>query len=162
MPFKDPQKYKEYQAKYYAEKRAPKMKHTKNPTFTLCEICGKPRRTSLNKILVGKDRYCKEHRYEGMRNRHPWNYGTGNAEYETEKQRLWSNGQLKEWMRKVKERDDYCCQICHNVKRGKHLHAHHIKSFADYPDDRLDIDNGISLCKDCHYWVHNINPLDFQ
>lgn len=67
---------------------------------------------------------------------------------------------MKDWRNQVFERDGYRCQICHEVS-GK-LNAHHIKSFAEYPDDRFNVDNGITLCKDCHKWVHNLNVLDFQ
>jgi 5-methylcytosine-specific restriction endonuclease McrA len=52
-----------------------------------------------------------------------------------------------EWREAVFKRDEYKCQEC--GKYGK-LHAHHIKSFFKHPRLVIDIDNGITLCEDCH------------
>ena len=68
--------------------------------------------------------------------------------------------ELNQWAKKVYKKDNYTCQICH--EKGKNLHAHHIKAFADYPEGRFDILNGITLCKSCHIWVHRIQPLNQQ
>lgn len=56
------------------------------------------------------------------------------------------------WRTKVFERDKYTCAICGQV--GGELNAHHIRPFAEYPDLRLDLDNGVTLCKACHKRVH--------
>ncbi len=57
------------------------------------------------------------------------------------------------WRIAVYERDGFKCQCCDKVGGG--LHAHHILSWHAYPDKRYDIDNGITLCVDCHrYKVH--------
>lgn len=52
------------------------------------------------------------------------------------------------WRESVFARDDYTCQCC--GARGVHLHADHIKPFAYFPELRLDLDNGRSLCVPCH------------
>ena len=57
------------------------------------------------------------------------------------------------WRTSVFERDDYTCQGCGQV--GGYLEAHHIKSWAYYPEHRFDITNGLTLCKPCHSKTDN-------
>lgn len=58
------------------------------------------------------------------------------------------------WRTSVFERDDYTCQECGDVG-GVLLNAHHILPYRDYKDTdySLNVDNGITLCEDCHYDV---------
>jgi len=67
--------------------------------------------------------------------------------------------EYKQWRAAVFKRDNYTCQDCGDkfykgCGRQIELHPHHIKPFAAYPDLRYDIDNGITLCKDCHLKCH--------
>lgn len=78
-----------------------------------------------------------------------------------EKSHLWKGGLTKagillrnsadyrEWRKAVFARDNYTCVFCKD-KRGGNLQADHIKQFAFYPELRLDINNGRTLCVDCH------------
>ena len=63
-----------------------------------------------------------------------------------------------EWRQKIFERDNYTCKDCW-IRSGNwkkvYLQAHHKKWFADYPENRYDVDNGINLCKDCHLLRHH-------
>lgn len=52
------------------------------------------------------------------------------------------------WRKGVFERDNYTCQICGNI--GGKLNADHIKRFSDYPNLRLELSNGRTLCVPCH------------
>ena len=93
---------------------------------------------------------------------------------------------LYKWKNRILKRDRFKCQLCGNKNK---LEVHHngedfasiINKFSDsyrnkdisYRDRKLiankvtkyHYDNnvsGITLCKECHIWVHNINPLDMQ
>ena len=62
--------------------------------------------------------------------------------------RIRNSDQFKKWRKAVLERDNYTCQQCD--KRGGELNPHHIKSFADFPELRFEVSNGITLCVYCH------------
>lgn len=67
------------------------------------------------------------------------------------------SSEFKQWRAAVFARDRYTCRKCgaghQNGYRPK-LHPHHIKAFADYPELRFDVDNGLTLCEECHKEVH--------
>jgi len=61
--------------------------------------------------------------------------------------------EIRLWREAVFARDAWTCQKCRaRCGNGKavYLNAHHIKSFAKYPELRTSIENGITLCKTCH------------
>lgn len=60
--------------------------------------------------------------------------------------------EIKLWHKAVLERDYFTCQKC-KVSGGK-LNAHHINNFADFPELRTSIENGIIFCKKCHILFH--------
>ncbi len=54
------------------------------------------------------------------------------------------------WRREVRHRDENTCRIC-GVQRN--LHVHHIKPLEKYPEFATDLDNGITLCGNCHAFL---------
>ena len=56
--------------------------------------------------------------------------------------------EYKLWRKAVFERDDYTCIWC--GKKDKTIQADHIKPFSLFPELRFAIDNGRTLCKECH------------
>ena len=55
---------------------------------------------------------------------------------------------LKQWRQKVLKRNNYTCQDC-GSSTGKFI-AHHLKSAFCYPELKLKLDNGTTLCRRCH------------
>ena len=69
------------------------------------------------------------------------------------------SSQNKIWREKVFIRDKFTCQnpncpYCKN-KVGGYLHAHHLKSFTDYPELRFNLENGITYCLKYHKFIHS-------
>lgn len=70
-----------------------------------------------------------------------------------ERRTLMSREEYKQWRMNCFERDEYTCQCCEKV--GGKLECHHIKSWSEFPELRLDINNGITLCRECHKLTDN-------
>lgn len=61
--------------------------------------------------------------------------------------RLRTQFEMLEWKRQVLIRDSFTCVKCGLKEK---LQVDHIKPFALFPKLRLDINNGQTLCLDCH------------
>ncbi len=80
------------------------------------------------------------------------------------------------WKLKVKERDNYTCQICKKKVHGLNCHAHHILP-KEIKLTKWDLDNGITLCYPNHkvgihsphmnavwftFWLKTNKPAQFR
>jgi len=81
----------------------------------------------------------KNHFWKGGKSKH---YKTGYYSFE-----------YKEWRKAIFERDNWTCQEC--IKNKCYVTAHHIKSFANYPKLRFNLNNGVTLCEECHKKTDN-------
>ncbi len=75
-----------------------------------------------------------------------WNWRGGKR---SERKKAMARDPYIQWRKAVFERDNFTCQSC-GVK-GAHMHADHIKSWADHPECRYDVANGRALCVPCHH-----------
>ena len=57
------------------------------------------------------------------------------------------------WKKKVLSKGK--CEMCGSAED---LEAHHIIKWADYPQGRIDVNNGMCLCHKCHTEEHKDDP----
>lgn len=74
--------------------------------------------------------------------------------------RMYNSSEYKEWRKSVFKRDNYTCQMCD--KRGGKLNSHHIYKFSNNPEFVFDINNGITLCYDCHVSRVNQHEEEYE
>ena len=111
-----------------------------------CE-CGNISYITINSFMEGHRCGCQRLR------------GEANNKYNpnlTDEQRIMKRNypEYVEWRKAVYERDDYTCQCC--GQKGYDIQAHHKYNYADNESLRTDVDNGITLCKICHFAYHKI------
>ncbi len=72
-------------------------------------------------------------------------------------QKLRNSNRWKTWRKRVFKRDNFTCKNC--KERGQYIEAHHIVPVKeciqlDNIDLIFDVDNGLSMCYDCHKVKH--------
>ena len=80
------------------------------------------------------------------------NYNFNLTQEERESNR--NTPEYREWKYKIKERDDFTCQICGDNKGGN-LVSHHLNGYNNNLELRTSLNNGVCLCKKCHDNFHN-------
>lgn len=113
-----------------------------NMTVRECETCGVLFTTHKSWMAKSPVKYCS-----------PACYGKSirSAEFYAP-QGIRNSGIYAEWRKAVFGHDDYTCQDC--GQRGGRLNAHHVFAFAQFPEHRLEIWNGTTLCDVCHKKCH--------
>lgn len=131
---------------------------SKHKVTAICEECGAERIVVFadysplcRKCSAPKNSKGKE--YIGDKNP---NYNNKLTELERieykERSRV---GEYKEWSFKIKDKFKFTCHICGDASGGN-LNAHHLESFAVAKDLRLDLNNGVCLCTECHKDFHKL------
>lgn len=140
-----------------------------------CLVCNSEFWRSQSSIKKGDNKYCSRECYQQSQTGKPKGEvfkafckartGANNPNWRggiTPEHLHIRNSQIyRDWRGAVFVRDDHTCQDClAKCGDGKdvYLHAHHLKGFAEYPDLRFDIENGVTLCKKCHYKIHTKSP----
>lgn len=105
----------------------------------------------IRKTLYGSKRHTKKHTLESrlmmsLKHRgenHPnWKGGISSIN-----ESIRSSFEYRLWRESVFRRDNFRCVWCGSKKR---IESDHIKPFAYYPELRFAIDNGRTLCHECH------------
>lgn len=123
-----------------------------------CPICNKRIKVWESRLKYTKDIYCSKEcarkgygiKYSGENSP---SYNPNMTEEERIIQRKSNDYYL--WRKSVFDRDNYTCQACDD-NQGGNLNAHHIINYMENEDLRTDLDNGITLCKECHKQFHDI------
>lgn len=98
---------------------------------------------------ISKAKKGKPHLNQRRENHPNWG-GDETLEHERIRRRI----EYKIWRQTIFLRDNWTCQKCKT--KGSELNVHHIFNFADFSDLRISIDNGITLCKNCHKTFHEM------
>ena len=121
-------------------------KENSKDTYYICDCdCGAKDIIVYRGNLVkgaSKSGGCLRHENSGEKN---WNWKGGVTPAQMKARNSYGYGK---WRDAVFEYDDYTCQCC--GQRGGKLNAHHINNFSDYENQRFDVNNGITLCENCH------------
>lgn len=84
-----------------------------------------------------------------------WKWNPNRTDAERADRRNGNKSLINEWRKKIYQKDNYTCQHCH--KKNEHdLVAHHLNGFDKFEEQRYDVNNGITLCEQCHKNFHHI------
>jgi len=158
---------------FWAGKKRPNMSGENNPQWKggsvkkKCLICGKEFEMKRPQGLKAKycSRKCTGIAKKELIGKKGSNW-KGNKAISPLYKRIKLLSKYKQWRKAVFERDNYTCVICHKV--GGILNPRHIKHFSVILKENnlrtieqainckelWDINNGITLCKDCHKLKH--------
>jgi 5-methylcytosine-specific restriction endonuclease McrA len=110
--------------------------------MAFCEWCG---REFQRAVPSSRQRFCS-HSCKGHVRTGPLSSGWRGGKVPLHKA-IRNSGAYRTWRRAVLERDGHRCVQCGATEP---LNADHIKPFATFPELRLDVSNGRTLCEPCH------------
>lgn len=169
-------KLKSYNAKrcrscarlYIAQTKEPAVKKIGYISI-VCDYCGRGHQQKrVNYNPKAKHHYCSK-KCEGLHRRMIMPHGEAHWLYKNGLSPLYNKirliAQYKEWRSLVFKRDNYTCVECGG---RNNIHAHHIKTVREILEENniktifeakhckelWDIDNGMTLCRQCHLKEH--------
>jgi endogenous inhibitor of DNA gyrase (YacG/DUF329 family) len=128
----------------------------KEPIQQICKTCGIIYYRKPSLANRGKNTYCSnkcrnldtKSWFGGERN-HNWKGGFNGV------QNIRWSPEYRVWRITIFQRDNFICQKCGCKHTRKNpIHAHHIEYFSVNKDKMFSVDNGITLCKQCHLKKH--------
>lgn len=117
----------------------------------LCQCsCGRKHLVGREYLTSGRSRSCGCLDAERMlgENNHNWNPDLTDEDREDKR----ITTEYRGFVRSIFVRDSFACCICGS---NSPIHAHHLNSYAEHPDQRLDKNNAVTLCQDHHREFHS-------
>lgn len=112
--------------------------------------CGQTIKVTTNALGTGNTKSCGCLRKRRGSQNPSWNPNLTNEDRELGRR----IPGYAEWRTAVYKRDGFLCQCCKDKANNK-LNAHHIESYANNPELRTAIENGITFCEGCHGDFHH-------
>lgn len=129
-----------------------------NKIKTKCAYCEKEIEIVPSRLKYNERIYCSIEcknkgwsKYYCGENSPNWNFQLSKSERIVNRK----YDEYYQWRKIVYKRDSYTCKCCGDNKGGN-LVAHHIYNYSENKQLRTDIDNGITLCKECHKSFHDL------
>ena len=108
------------------------------------QSCGCFHRQRISEVHSGK---------KGLRGKNNGRWNSNRSHEQRVKERKLLENVV--WRNDVFERDNYTCCFCGDATGGN-LVAHHVESYVDNIDLRIDVTNGVCLCSICHKEFHGL------
>lgn len=120
--------------------------------LTFCCACGNIFQTSMDEFKRYNITSCHACSIKDRSGTNAYNYNPNLTEAERLHARHLLGEDVCGWAKSVYKRDKYTCAICHT--HSHNLNAHHLNGWSWDVENRLNIDNGITLCTECHRGFH--------
>jgi hypothetical protein len=132
--------------------------------FCRCD-CGKRTKVRTSSLKRGFTKSCgclnKEIIRENIKKLHQNMKGENHPQYnpdKTDEERLMGRyvigDSIVKWRNEVYKRNNYTCQSCYSI--GGRLNAHHLDGWNWCKEQRFNVENGVTLCEDCHNDFHKV------
>lgn len=144
----------EYVKQYFEDKGCKLLSTEYSGTYSKLKYiasCGHEEEITFTKFKSGHGIKCKKCCMPKGKEHHAFNPELS-LEERLQKRDYW---ELIQWRLDVYKRDNYTC-ICCNDDKGGNLNAHHLNGYNWDIINRLNIDNGVTMCEKCHNNFHKI------